>query len=590
MAYQASPEGNSYQSVKRVRIWYALLVAVMAIFLVRLFYLQVIRHDHYKTAALSDQLKQYEVPATRGTILAYDVDKTIPIVLNEELYTLYADPSFIKDAPQVARDVAGIIGGDSTAYEKLMRVEGSRYQILAKKLTEEQKDKVAKLEHPGLGTQQQDYRTYPQGTLASQVLGFVNAEGKGSYGIEQALNDKLKGQPGELKAITDVRGVPLAASGSNLQKPAVPGDDIVLTLDIAMQKQVELLLESGLKRAQSQKGSAVVMDVKTGAVKAMANFPSYDPAKYSEVENAELFSNNAVARPLEVGSIMKVLTTTAAMDVGAVDPNGSYYDPGGWKIDDFTITNVEGSGGPGTRPVLDILYMSLNTGATWELMQMGGGKINEKARTIWHDYMVNRYFFGRETGIEQGYEASGYVPKPGDNGAGINLTYANTSFGQAMTATPVQMAAAMSAVLNGGTYHKPYLIDGVVQADGSVKKAAPKVVRKNIVSQKSVDNITNMMQIVAEGRIRNPKFDTTRYSVGGKTGTAQVAKPSGGYYTDKFHGTYLGFVGGNKPEYVIVVFVEDPKIPGYAGSAAAQPIFADIGHMLINNSFVTAKN
>ncbi|MDB5181431.1 MAG: putative Peptidoglycan glycosyltransferase, partial [Candidatus Saccharibacteria bacterium] len=202
MAYLASSEGNTYQSIKRIRIWYALLILVMAIFLVRVFYLQVIRYDHYKNAALSDQLKQYQVPATRGSILGYDGDKTLPIVLNEKLYTLYADPAFIKDAPKVARDVTNIVGGDTDKYEKLMRTKDSRYQILAKKVTEEQKDKITKLEHPGLGTTRQDYRTYPQGTLASQVLGFVNDEGVGSYGIEQALNDKLKGQAGELKAIT----------------------------------------------------------------------------------------------------------------------------------------------------------------------------------------------------------------------------------------------------------------------------------------------------------------------------------------------------------------------------------------------------
>lgn len=586
-------EGTNYQSVKRVRIWYMLLMLVMAVFFVRLFYLQVIRHEHYKTAALSGQLKQYEVPATRGAILAYDGDRTLPIVLNEKLYTLYADPVFIKDAAGAAGDVAEIIGGDRAKYEKLIvdgRTDGLRYVVLAKKLSEAQHDKVAKLETPGLGTQRQDYRTYPQGTLASQVLGFVNDEGDGKYGIEQALNSELAGQAGELKAITDVRGVPLAANTSNIQKPAVPGRSVVLTLDVAMQKQLETILEEGVKKAKGETGSAVIMDVRSGAIKAMANYPSYDPARFFEVEDGNLFNNNAVARPIEVGSIMKPLTTAAALDKGVIKPDQSYADPAKWKIDDFTITNVEEGKSPGTRSITDILNLSLNTGATWELMQMGGGKINQQARSTWHDYMTNRYRFGRTTGVEQGFEASGYVPKPTDTGAGINLTYANTTFGQAMTATPLQMAAAFSAVLNGGTYYQPSLLAGTLDEDGELTPAKPEVVGRGVVSGSVTRDLIPMMQFTLDKHNPVPRFDQTRYSVGGKTGTAQIAKPGGGYEESVFNGTYAGFVGGEDPEYVIVVFVTKPRIAGYAGSQAAQPIFVSLAHMLINNSYVTAKN
>ncbi|HSH55430.1 MAG TPA: penicillin-binding transpeptidase domain-containing protein, partial [Candidatus Limnocylindrales bacterium] len=369
----ATLQPEDVRSISRVRIWYALLLLLIAIFAVRLFYLQVIRYDHFKTAALSDQLKQYEIPATRGAILAYDGGKTIPIVLNQKLYTLYADPSFIKDPTKAARDVRSIIGGDAARYESLMSTKDSRYVILAKKLSPEQHDKITKLEYPGLGTQRQDYRTYPQGTLAAQTLGFVNDEGKGVYGVEQALNGEFTGTPGELKAITDVRGVPLAANAGNIQKPAVAGKDVLLTLDIAMQKQLERILADGVKRAKGQTGSALIMDVKTGAVKGMANYPSYDPAQYNKVEDGSLFANAAVTNAIEVGSTMKPLTVAAALDSGAVRANQTYADPAKYKVDDFNITNIEEDGGPGTRSVTDILNMSLNTGVTWLLMQMGGG-------------------------------------------------------------------------------------------------------------------------------------------------------------------------------------------------------------------------
>jgi cell division protein FtsI/penicillin-binding protein 2 len=287
---------------------------------------------------------------------------------------------------------------------------------------------------------------------------------------------------------------------------------------------------------------------------------------------------------------MKTLTTAAALDQGVIKPDTTYYDPAHWTVDGFNITNIEEDGGPGVRSIADLLNLSLNTGATWELMQMGGGQINEKAREAWHDYMVSHYMFGKQTGIEQGYEATGYVPSPANNGAGIDLTYANTAFGQAMTATPIQMAAALSAILNGGTYYQPHLVDAMVGADGTTKQTRPKVVQRNVVSSSVSQAMVPLMQYVVQHHYFTPGFDQSQYTVGGKTGTAQVAKPGGGYYDDIFNGTYMGFVGGNKPQYIIVVFVNKPKIGGYAGTAAAQPIFGDLAHMLIDNSYVTPKS
>jgi cell division protein FtsI/penicillin-binding protein 2 len=307
------------------------------------------------------------------------------------------------------------------------------------------------------------------------------------------------------------------------------------------------------------------------------------------VTDGGVFNNNAVSHPIEVGSVMKTLTTSAALDSGAIQPNTTYYDPSHWKVDGFNITNIEEDGGAGTRSIADILNLSLNTGATWELMQMGGGQIDQKARDTWHNYMTNHFMFGKATGIEQGYEASGYVPEPADNGAGIDLTYANTSFGQAMTATPVQMAGALSAVLNGGTYYQPHLVDQTTQADGKTSKTGAKVVKSNIVSSKTGAELAPLMQYVVDHHIFARPFDQTHYQVGGKTGTAQIAKPGGGYYDDEFNGTYIGFVGGDKPQYAIVVFVYKPKVAGYAGTAAAQPIFGDLAHMLIDDSYVVPK-
>lgn len=592
--YQPPPPDTkqlTVQSVKRIGIWHVVLLVVFALFLTRAFYVQVVRYGYYHASALSDQLKQYEIPAQRGVIEAYDGQHTVPIVLNQKLYTVYADPTYIKDPAKAARDVASVVGGNAAEYEKSMQDKQRRYVILAKKVTPEQRTKLLAFKYPGLGAQEQSYRTYPQGTLAAQVLGFVPEDGKGKYGIEQALNDRLNGTPGELKAITDAQGVPLAASGSNIETPATKGQDTLLTLDIGIQKQAERLLEKGIKADNAESGSVVVMDPKTGAVKAMANYPSYDPAKYFEVEDGSLFNNGAVSHPIEIGSIMKSLTTAAALNQGVIKPNTTYYDPSFYIVDKFRITNIEEDGGAGTRSIAQLLDLSLNTGAVWELMQMGGGQLNQQARNVWHDYMTNRYMFGKATGIEQGYESDGLVPGPEENGAAIDLTYANTSFGQGMTATTVQAAGAMSAVLNGGTYYRPHLVAGTINDDGSQQLKQPEVVKQGVVSQQVSQAMVPLLQYVIDNHKINPPFDQSRYVVGGKTGTAQIAKPNGGYYEDDFNGTYLGFVGGDQPDYVIAVFVNKPKVGRgqYAGTAAAQPIFADVAHMLINNGYVVPK-
>lgn len=587
----ALPNTNTAAALgaKRVRIWYGVLLLVFVIFGVRLFYVQVIKYGYYKNVALSDQLKQYEIPAGRGVIKVRHDNKLVPLVLNQKLYTLYADPVFIKDATKVANKVSPIIGVDADKLEKQMKSPDTRYVILAKKLSQQQSEKLLALKFPGIGTQGQDFRTYPQGDMAAQLLGFVDDEGKGRYGIEQAFDKQMRGTPGQMRAITDVQGVPLAANQDNTQAAPRNGDDIVLTIDMAIQQQVQTILAEGVKKTNAVGGSAVVMDPRTGAVKAMANYPTYDPAKYSEVEDGKLFANAAVSYPIEVGSILKPLTTAAALDLGVVSPNTSYYDPASWMVDDFRITNVEDGRNAAQRSMYDVLDLSLNTGVTWQLMQMGGGKINQKARTTWHDYLTNHYRFGQPTGIEQGFEAEGYIPSPEDNGAGIDLTYANTTFGQAMTATPIQVAGAMSATLNGGTYYRPHLISERIGPDGKSTKVPVEVLARDVVSAKTSQDLIPMMQNVVETHNFVPRFDQKRFIVGGKTGTAEIAKPGGGYYKDLFNGTYVGFVGGDEVEYVIVVFVEKPKVAGYAGSAAAQPIFSRIAHTLINESLVTPK-
>jgi len=571
-------------SIKRIKIYYVFLALVTIIIGLRLFYLQVIKHDFYKNLALSSQLKQFEIPAERGGIYAYDGTEVVPLVLNETRYRIVADPEIITDSDKTAKSLEAVLDISADQIKSLVERD-SRYEILANKQTKEIKDKIDALKLPGIFTNEKvPLRVYVQGEIAGQILGFVNDESKGNYGIEQFYDNDLTGTPGRVKALTDQNNVPLLATSDNLLTDPVDGKDIVLTLDVAMQRQVEQILKNGLDKAISGSGSIIIMDPRTGAIKAMANYPSYDPAKFSEVENPALFTNPSVSEPLEPGSIMKTLTASAALDTGSVGPDQTYYDPGFFRIDDAVVKNIEEDGGASQRSISDILQYSLNTGATWLLMQMGDGELNEQGRKVWHDYMTNHYGFGSLTGIEQGYEAEGIVPDPIE-GFGLNIQYANTAFGQGMTATPLQMVTALSSVINGGTYYRPTLISGVSNESGNIESAKPDALKNEVVKQSTSDTLIRFMNNVA---VKNNRTSTREgYQVGGKTGTAEIANPSGGYYEDKFNGTYLGYVGGDEPEYAIIVRVNEPKIAGYAGSKAAGPIFSSLTNMLIDNFTVS---
>ncbi len=569
---------------RRLLIWYAAVILVIIIIILRLFYLQIIQHDYYQKAAQNDQLKQYTIAPERGIIKAHQGPDTVPLVLNQKLYTLYADPSLVKNSSVSAAKLSPIINSDKLTVEKALKSKNTRYAVLAKRLNEGQNKKILGLKLPGIGTQGQDYRVYPQGSMAAQVLGFVNDDGKGRYGIEQQFNDKLAGRPGLLKATTDVNGVPLAASRDNIQINPTPGEDYILTIDTAMQRQVENILKQGLEKVGSKSGSAVLMDPYNGEIKALANYPTFDPGKFYEVKDLSAFNDSAVSAPLEVGSIMKALTISAGLNEGVIDPGSSYVDRGSVTIDGSTIKNVLPI--PRTPTTIkDVLQFSLNTGAVHVLKQLGGGELNKQGRTKWHDYLVNHYQLGKATGIEQPNEAEGSIPSP-DKGYGLNLQYANTAFGQGLTATVLQMGAAFSSVINGGNYYQPHLVESRINKDGKVAETKPRIIKSDVVKPQVGQQLRDLLRFVFEQN-HNTYQATLHpgYAIGGKTGTGQIAQPSGGYKVGVYNGTYIGFVGGDKPQYVIAVLVNSPNLPGFesAGSQAAAPIFGHIADMLINN-------
>jgi cell division protein FtsI/penicillin-binding protein 2 len=567
----------------RSRALVLILLAFIALFTIRLFTIQVIEHGKYKAQALAEQQAKFVLKAQRGQIFATDgLDAPAPLVLNEPVYTVYADPSQVKNADGIKSTITSVAGDKAVGDLSGLTDKTRQYMVLAKQLTRQQAETIKAKGFSGVGETQTTVRVYPEGSLASQLLGFVNADGQGQYGIEQALNDRLKGTDGVLQTVTDVRNIPLTVSDNDISIPARDGANVVLTIDRTIQSYAEQALSTGLKNAKATVGGVIVMDPQTGKIMAMANYPTYDPSNYGTVNDASVFQNGIVSNAFEVGSVMKTLTMGAGLDSGAVNYNSTFNDSTGCNtVDDAKICNVETDPRSAHATMTDTLEYSLNTGVNYVLSQMGGGTINRTADQKLYDYFHNRYRFGQVTGIEQTGEEAGIIVSPAAS-LGPNVKYANMTFGQGLTVTMLQMAAAFGSAINGGTYYQPTLLDGQMGVNGQeINKTAPKIVEKNVLSAQSSQQLNEMIyQARKLGFFGN--VDPAGFRVGGKTGTAQVIDPKTGAYTnDNSIGTYLGFGGNSTAKYVIMTYVKDSHIPGYAGTTAAGPIFNNISNWLL---------
>lgn len=567
----------------RSRILAGVVLAIATIFVFRLFYLQVIQHDHYVSLAQVEQVKKERLPATRGEIYALNSDEPVKLVLNETVYTVFVDPALIiesGEANKIASTMKAIAGGNVVDnFEKLLVKEESRYQIIAKRVTRTQAEKIKDKELSGVGFQAVSQRVYPEGKLASQVLGFVNADGVGNYGLEGFMNDELAGKDGRLETVTDVSDVPLTVGGRNIREPAEDGKNVVLSLDRNIQSKVEQALVTGVKRSRATDASVVVMDPNTGRVMAMANYPTYNPAEYYKVKDGALFNNGAISAPYEPGSDVKTYTMAAAIDKGVAKASDTYNNRDYIKVEDRTISNAS-KGRTGVISFQTALTWSLNTGFVTLAQRLGDGKsITKTARETMYEYFHNRLGLGQMTGIELANEQKGIIISP-DEQEGNAVRYSNMSFGQGLDSTLIQVTSGFSAIVNGGNFYKPTVINGYVDEDGTYKQnPTPKPIRLGVVkpgTSRQIKQMTHVARSSFEG------IDKRGYYVGGKTGTSQVVK-NGVYAKDETIATYLGYGGStiDTPEYVIMVSIHgDHRILG--GSADAMPIFTDISNWMLD--------
>lgn len=549
------------------------LLLVVAVIILKLFCIQIVEHEEWVEKAAAQHTLQNVLLAKRGEIYMMDGDEPVAVVMNATVYTVIVDPMLASEE-ELSEKLTGVLGEQRIAeWEDVFADKSRRYYVIAKNVERKVAEKVAEADLAGVWLQSDTKRVYPEGTLASTVLGFVNADGVGQYGVEGAMNEKLTGVNGLLRTVKDVNNVALSIGGDNIKVPAEDGENIVLTIDRNLQYKVEKILEQQAEELGFKNISALVMDPRTGKVLAMANLPGYDPADFGNVMSAEDYINHVVEDPYEPASVCKTFTFAAGLEYGVMTPEKTFFNENVTYVDGWPIKNsTQKAELVGQISMQTALNWSMNTGSTQVLRWLGGSEseILQQGRERLYDYYYNHFGLGVPTGIEL-IESPGVVYGPNAEIYGIDSTYANMTFGQNMQVTMIQVASAFSAVVNGGEYFAPTIVAGKVVNGELVENEQAEAVRR-AVSQETSATMREMLYNTRTS-FRNNGVDAEGYYVGGKTGTAQMIK-DGAYSFDETVATYVGFGGtaGELPEYVIMVRVwEDGKIAG--GEAQALPVF-----------------
>ena len=583
--YQHQVKNPTSSPSRRIRILRNLVLVALAIITVRLFFIQIIEHDQWVARADEEHTILETITARRGEIYMMDHGEPVAAVLNQTNYQVIIDPAVtdkdtVKQALETyAKDYIVV------DFDEIYSQEGLRYSIVAKDVPRSVIEKLNEQNLPNVWFKKSNQRVYPEGTLGSTILGFVNADGIGQYGIEGAMNDVLAGKDGLLKSTADANKVALSIGNDNIKIPAEDGKNLVLSVDRTLEQGIEEIAVKQIEKTAATHASALVMDPNTGEVIAMTNLPNYDPANYGDVTDASAYLNQVTEVPYEPASVCKSFAFSAAINEGVMTPNSTYFNQGSEIVDGWEIKNAEQRAQLyGTIDMRTALYWSLNTGSIHALKLLGGNpnQITQQGREKLYDYYYNKFRLGRATGIEL-IEAEGYIQDPNE-GWGRDSVYANMTFGQNLGITMIQTATAYSAVVNGGTYHTPSIVKGVLENDEIVPLdgSDENKINEQILTEEPSAMMREMFINNRDYKVKSG-IDRPGYAIGGKSGTAQVIK--NGAYDDTMSetvGTYIGFVGpnGELPKYVIMV-----KMLGegqYLDGTMVSSLFDDIENYLID--------
>jgi len=537
-----------------------------------LFERQVIGYRHYAELARQQHVSSQVVPAQRGKVFVEEKGEQdlYPLATNVTLFALQVVPSQIKRPELVASKLMPFLSGSGIEESDLITKLSSKAKYLPpikRKIEEKEAQQIADLDLAGVYLAPEQYRYYPEGTMAAQVLGFVNRDGKGQYGVEGYLDKQLGGKAGLLEAEQDTFGQQIAIGKRESVNPE-DGLDVVLTIDRAIQYQVEKALKEAVEKHKADRGSVIVMDPKTGKIIAMAAYPNFNPNNYN-TEPLELFTNMNTTQAYEPGSVFKVITMAAGIDAGLVSPSTTYTDIGQVEVNDRTIKNSDQLA-HGLQTMTQVLEKSLNTGAVFVVQKLG--------KNLFRKYL-DQFGFLKPTGVEAAGEVSTHV-KELRNWSEVDL--ATMAFGQGIAVTPIQMLAAVGAIANDGKLLQPHLVDRILYPSGAVSVGPD--VRGQAISPQTAQLISAMMVGVVE-RGHGKQAGVPGYFIAGKTGTAQIPDPkTGGYIAEGIGstiGTFVGFGPVENPRFVMLVRIDRPKDVVYAENSAA-PLFGKVAKFLLD--------
>jgi cell division protein FtsI (penicillin-binding protein 3) len=513
----------------------------------RAFWLQGVQGAKLASEAAYQQTDDVTVPGLRGSVLDRFGN---PLAVSEDAKTIYATPYQVKKPRQAAAKLASILGLEEDEVLKSL-TEESGFSYVARKVEVPKAARVARLELPGIGELPDSRRTYPQGDLAAQTIGAVGEENQGLTGLEMGEDSVLHGTDGERRIVNDALGEPIRLE---TVKEASDGENLQLTLDPAIQKETEQALGEVGETYAPKGATAIVMNPRNSQVMAMANWPPVDP---SDLENADPDNliNRATGFTYEPGSTFKAFTVSAALEEGLVSPETTFTLPPQLHVADRIIEDAEPRGTV-TLSVAEILSHSSNVGAATIGLQLGAEKFSR-----W----INRFGFGRPTGVQYPAEEQGLVP-PLDEYSGS--TMGNLPIGQGLGVTPMQMIAGYAAIANGGMLRSPQLVEKI--GDEPVEEPHG----HRVISPVVAEQVRTMLEgVLAPGGTAS-EVSVPGYTLAGKTGTAQVAE-NGTYSDTKYIASFIGFAPAQDPRLLVAVVVDQPQGEIYGGSVAA-PAFGKI--------------
>jgi cell division protein FtsI (penicillin-binding protein 3) len=527
----------------------------------RLVFLQVMRHDELSARAERQQSRTIEAPAKRGElldrggrVLAYSVDAD----------TIYAVPTDIEDPDKASSALCGALA-DCAAKDRHALADrirrGRAFVYVRRQVSPEQARRVAALDLSGVGFMKENRRFYPNKDLAAHILGYVGIDNDGLHGIEATYDSLIKGRPGTVLIQTDAR----RHAFSRIERPPTAGATLELTIDQYLQHIAERELQAGVESTRAAGGSAVVMDPSTGEILALANYPTFNPNAYRDFD-ADKQRNRAIQDLYEPGSTFKIVTAGAALEEKVVKPQDPIdVSAGSIRFGSRVIHDT-----PRHLKALsfeDVIVLSSNVGAIKIGLRLGPQRLGA---------YVNRFGFGRPSSPDFRGENPGIVWNPSML---TDSALASISIGYQVGVTPLQMAAAVSSIANGGKLIEPRLVHAVIR-DGK-RTLVPQKVLSRTVSPATAAQLTTMMEAVVE-RGTAKRAQIPGYTIAGKTGTATKIV-NGRYSRSDYNVSFVGFVPSRAPLFAIIVMIDSPRAVSAYGGVVAAPIFQRIAERALRH-------